>query len=134
MLLFCHHTSLISENLWRMWECEGSVCSIFHILCGLTVWRGSSEIVHFTYFGSVLQLFFFFSISMQCFGCMETGSLICNLNHWIDFSVIVQLEWYVWSEFLIFPLFQSSIDFKWDTRSRQNHRRVLMLITYVVMP
>ena len=37
------------------------------------------QIVRFSYFGSVFQLFFF--ISMQCFGCMETGSLICSLNH-----------------------------------------------------
>ena len=99
--------SVVSVRMW-------GVC-LLDLLCRMIVWRGSGEIEYFTYFDSVFKLFF---ISMQCFGSMETGSLVCRLKHWIDFCVIVPLEWYVWSEFLIFPFFQSSIDIKHDTGSK----------------
>ena len=71
-----------------------------------------------------------------CFRCMETRSLICSLNHWIDWNVplSVPLEWNWWSEIQRFPFFQSSIDFKWDTGSKSNHRRGLTLIITNVIP
>ena len=55
----------------------------------------------------MFQHFFHFNIYSVL--VVQKQSLTGSLNHCIVFSVIVPLEWYV----LIFPLFQSSIDFKW---------------------
>ena len=104
--------NLISAALLHMWECEGSVCKIFHILCGLYI-----EVqLRWCVWLSLIHCSNFFFMSVECFGCMKIVLLICCLNHWTDFSVGVPLEWYR-SEFLFSPFFQSSIDFKRDIRS-----------------
>ena len=110
-ILFCHHNMShhgSSVACVRMW----GVCllDLSHSLRIDFIKRFCWDGVFYLIWFSVPTFFF---ISMQCFGCTKTGSLTGSLNHWIDFCVIVLLEWYV----LTLPLFQSSIEFKWDTGS-----------------
>ena len=74
MLLFCHHAKshqcccVASMRIWGI-----CLLNLSHFL--RIVWRGSGEMVCFTYFGSLFQLFFHFDVMFWLY-----GSRVVNLK------------------------------------------------------
>ena len=86
MPLFCHHTkshqgsSVASVRIWGV--CLLDLSHSLRIDCIERLWWDG---VFYLIWFSVPT---FLIISMQCFSCMETGPLICSLNHWKNVCVI----------------------------------------------
>ena len=132
MLLFCHNTnshqgcSVASVGMWGV--CLLDVSYSLWIDFMERLWWGSVLVPLVHSFN-----FFSFFISMQYFSYLKTWSLICSLNHGIDFCASVPLEWPVWLNGWVFVYELSGCRFE----SSCSHLKLVSTIfyqTFVIFP
>ena len=126
MFLFGHHakshqgSSVASVRIWGV--CLPDLLHSLYIDCIERFWWDG--VCYLIWFSVPLFFFFHFNVVFWLYGNRVINWQSEPLNRLLCDCATG----------MICPNFQSSIDFKWDTGSEENHTRILMLIITAVMP